>query len=743
MNCRNFLRWCWWSALGLLVLPGCAAFYPIAGIPARYLPDEFRAPSKTGRRTIDLSLLRQTPPKTHLVNTGDVLAIYIEGVLGRREEQPPVNISLTDQTPPAFGFPIPVRDDGTISLPMVGALPVRDLTVAEVENRIRWAYTKNREILQPGQDRIIVSLQRSRAHRVLVIRQEGGENGGGGAPTGMPGALNIGMLKRGTGKLVTLPAYRNDVLHALAETGGLPGLDAENAIYIIRRRVSQGEPLVRGSTGTAIEPTIAATTPASRGTASSVERHFRSLPWAFRTRQPAPGTPTILRAQSPATGFASGWSPPRDASAGQYGGGAVYPAVMPPPGPMETWDAHQAQNYQGIIPAANQLPATGPNGAPLSNYSMPNVVGSSNAYADNRSWQPPTDVGVAYPGTSGGWAQPGPGGWNQPPAPAAGVGPTAGYGDYIATPGTAGGQPGYPVGPNAAVSGSPPAAGSAVWQPDSQRTAGPAAGWGRGTPMDYQPDPRATANWSNATGPLTDDRAGMAWNGTGQSAPWAGTENGTAYPGLPAGSPNSLTPYLDDRVLRGDQWPDEFEEPLEDRRIIRIPVRLGPHESTDITEQDIILGDGDIVFIESRDTEVFYTGGLLGGGQFTLPRDYDLDVLGAIAIAQSGRGGAGGNAGGNSTRSVGGQSALNNDVSISASTIIILRPLPDGQQVPIKINLYQALRDPAERVIIQPGDYIMLQYTRIEAVAAFVERHLFEGALFTLAGQSFTQRRSN
>ena len=32
-----------------------------------------------------------------------------------------------------------------------------------------------------------------------------------------------------------------------------------------------------------------------------------------------------------------------------------------------------------------------------------------------------------------------------------------------------------------------------------------------------------------------------------------------------------------------------------------------------------------------RDTEVYYTAGLLGGGQFPLPRDYDLDVMQAIA----------------------------------------------------------------------------------------------------------------
>jgi hypothetical protein len=50
------------------------------------------------------------------------------------------------------------------------------------------------------------------------------------------GGITLGAAKRGTGKLVKLPAGENDVLHALAETGGLPGLDARNEIVIVRRR---------------------------------------------------------------------------------------------------------------------------------------------------------------------------------------------------------------------------------------------------------------------------------------------------------------------------------------------------------------------------------------------------------------------------------------------------------------------------------------------------------------------------
>ena len=143
-----------------------------------------------------------------------------------------------------------------------------------------------------------------------------------------------------------------------------------------------------------------------------------------------------------------------------------------------------------------------------------------------------------------------------------------------------------------------------------------------------------------------------------------------------------------------------------------------------LSEQDVQLNDGDILLIQSRDDEVFYTGGLLGGGQYNLPRDHDIDILEAISIAQG--------------RSVGGgqdlgRSALNNDVTISASQAVILRKLPNGSQVPILIDLYRARKYRAERMLIQRGDFIVLQYTKTEALAAFIERHILETALLGIA----------
>ncbi len=74
----------------------------------------------------------------------------------------------------------------------------------------------------------------------------------------------------------------------------------------------------------------------------------------------------------------------------------------------------------------------------------------------------------------------------------------------------------------------------------------------------------------------------------------------------------------------------------EDPNILRIPLRLPPGVIPNIRPEDIILEDGDIVMIDSREAEVFYTGGLLPGGEWPIPRDYDLDILGAMAIAGGG-----------------------------------------------------------------------------------------------------------
>ena len=79
--------------------------------------------------------------------------------------------------------------------------------------------------------------------------------------------------------------------------------------------------------------------------------------------------------------------------------------------------------------------------------------------------------------------------------------------------------------------------------------------------------------------------------------------------------------------------PDARTEFVGHPNVVRIPLRLGPNDPIpNVSEKDIILNAGDVVFVQSRETEVFYTGGLLNGGQYPIPRDYDIDVVQAIAM---------------------------------------------------------------------------------------------------------------
>jgi protein involved in polysaccharide export with SLBB domain len=217
-------------------LCGCAALTnPVAdAIPVRLLPpDLVEGPRKDATVTIPLTLLGQPAPDVYRLAAGDVLGVWIEGVLGEKTVAPPVSLSAPPvfvgqqrHLPPSFGFPIPVREDGAITLPMIGRIPVQGLTVADVEDLVRERYAKE-QLLPKGRERVIVSLMNPRQTTVVVLRQESGS-----VTIGPAGTLGAG--KRGTGQVVDLPAYENDVLHTLATTGGLPGLDAYNEVIIFR-----------------------------------------------------------------------------------------------------------------------------------------------------------------------------------------------------------------------------------------------------------------------------------------------------------------------------------------------------------------------------------------------------------------------------------------------------------------------------------------------------------------------------
>jgi len=399
---------------------GCTSVIsPINAIPADRVPAQFLAAPKANKVPIDLARLRQEPPEQYLLAPGDILGISIESILGKDGEPPPVHFPEKDSDlPPAIGFPFPVREDGTISLPLVPTISVEGLTLTQAREVIRKAYMDDQNILR--EDRIIVTLIRERTVRVTVVRQD---SGGG---TGSGNWLQRQVLQTGSvrndqsseGYVLNLPAYKNDVLQALAETGGMPGVNSKNEILIYR----------------------------------GGQRDFRA----------------------------------RDQLVQQF----------------------YQQHYQ------NQNPC-------------------------------------------------------------------------------------------------------------------------------YCPPPL----------------------------------------------PNDAT-------------------------ITRIPLRLSPGEIPSFSQEDIILNEGDIVVIESRNTEVFYSGGLLPGGEHQIPRDYDLDVLGAVSLVggrvgvnSQGNGGLGG-----ITQGLGGA---------PPSDLIVLRKLPCNQQIAIQVDLTKAINDPSTRILVQPGDTLILRYKPAEEALNF------------------------
>lgn len=405
---------------------GCTALtQPISGIPVRRLPPQFLAQSKNNLVPLDPSRLTQEPPRQYLVDKGDILGIYIEGVLPYTDSDkpptpPPVNFPTAESTlDPSLGYPIVVQENGTIALPSIEPIKVKGLTLEQVTDLIRKAYLDARIFTNPARLRPIVTMLKERTYNVVVVRQDVGTQAQGGGGGGARGAYNRGSDQSASGSMIQLPAYQNDVLHALMSSGGLPGINAKNEIKILR------------------------TTKADQRKRDEFIQQFNQQ---------------YLSNQNP--------------------------CVCPPPMP-------------------------------------------------------------------------------------------------------------------------------------------------------------------------------------------------------------------------------------DDPNLLRIPMRLPPGVIPTFRQEDIILDEGDVVYIESREAEVFYTGGLLPGGEWLIPRDYDLDALGAMALSGTGLGsknqaGGGGMGGGIASMAF-----------VPPGELFILRKTPCNGQVTISVDLAKATTDPRERPLIMPGDTLILRYKPCEEILNF------------------------
>ncbi len=402
------------------MLTGCTSLLsPIDTIPASRVPIQFLAEPQTQKTNIDPSRLRQTKPRNYILDSGDVLGIFIEGVLGGVDEAPPVQVPSPDSDlPPGIGYPVPVREDGTLSLPSVNPIPVKGLTLQQAEQLITRAYFEgDKPVLKQG--RIIVTRLRERTYRVFVVRSDNTlfQNAAFRAQTGRGGR---GVSDRsdfsGRGFVLNMPAYKNDLLNALTQTGGIPGVNAKSEIRILR------------------------------GDRILIAERDKQVREFYRTNSPD-------------------------------------------------------QFPYGVIPTI----------------------------------------------------------------------------------------------------------------------------------------------------------------------------------------------------------PDESN-------VVKIQTRLRPGEVPNFSIDDIVLKDGDIVYVDSRETEVYYTGGLLGGGEFLLPRDFDLDVLGAVSLAGTTVGVNGQGVSGTLGSSVQG---------VPPTELIVLRRLPGNRQIAIRVDLNEAINNPKSRLLVSPGDTLILRYKPQEELANF------------------------
>lgn len=408
---------------------GCTSLtQPLSGIPVRRLPPQFLAPSKNDFVPLDPSRLSQEPPRQYLLDSGDILGVYIEGILpyasiDQPPLPPPVNFPVEGSVlDPSIGYPILIQENGTISLPSIEPVKVKGLTVDQVADVVKKAYLDAKIVRDGARLQPSITLMQERTYNIVVVRQDLGgeaanvESSSGGSRGGARGNYIKGSDQSSSGTMLRLPAYQNDVLHALMASGGLPGVNAKNEVKILK--------------------------------ASRINRAER--------------------------------------------------------------DAFVQQFYQTY-------------------YSNPDPCGC------------------------------------------------------------------------------PP--------------------------------------------PIPDD-------------------------------PN----------------------------VIKIPMRLPPGVIPSFRPEDILLEEGDVIYIESREAEVFYTGGMLAGGEWLIPRDYDLDVMGAMAMAGTGLG---------NKSNAGATFGIGSIGGVPPGMLYILRKTPCNGQITIEVDLAKAAQDPRERPLVMPGDTLILRYKPCEEVLNF------------------------
>ena len=229
------------GAITLVSSVGCHCITDVhQTIPASRLPCELCTEPREGRSVFPFTALGQEKPNAHVIGAGDQLSIYVFGVVPPGVDETPVmpRTQAVNQRyyPPngtvigaTTGLPVEVDPTGAVDLPLVGRIELSGLTLPEATEAVKKAY-RDKQITKEDTERVQVSLITARVHRIVVLRED--------TPSTSVSLVNPGVMDRihrGSADVVDLPVYENDLLHALAVTGGLPGTDAAREIWIFKR----------------------------------------------------------------------------------------------------------------------------------------------------------------------------------------------------------------------------------------------------------------------------------------------------------------------------------------------------------------------------------------------------------------------------------------------------------------------------------------------------------------------------
>ncbi|MGF1578060.1 MAG: polysaccharide biosynthesis/export family protein [Gemmataceae bacterium] len=181
--------------------------------------------------------------------------------------------------------------------------------------------------------------------------------------------------------------------------------------------------------------------------------------------------------------------------------------------------------------------------------------------------------------------------------------------------------------------------------------------------------------------------------------------------------PHSTTPVV--------QQPQPGQRPFRPQlSVLRIPLRSPV--PVQVTPDQVTLSEGDVVVVRKYPDEVFFVVGLLSpnantrftvgrenrdiGNGFVLPKDRDVDVVTAVAMAGY------------------------IDPIDSPTTVTVHRIGPGGRPLLIRVDLIAARFDRKENIMVRPGDIIYLNPD-----AAWWFRRTFDRVVPTLIESPYTE----